>query len=211
MARFHKIVGGPLETNCYIVYEGAEALVVDPGVEPQRILSLVRSLGLRVRYVVVTHGHPDHFFYIDEVSRALGAPVYIHERDSVLIDTYSVYGEALYRERFRRPERLYYIDEGSGLVIGDLVVRVLHTPGHTMGSISLLVEDEAVLVGDVLFRGSIGRTDLPESSEEDMARTLKRLSRLDDSLLVLPGHGEETTLGHEKRHNPFLRELLGED
>jgi len=200
-----RVVGGPLRTNSYIVYSQGAGLVVDPGVEPDRIREALRSVGVEdVPYILLTHGHFDHVYFAAEISEELGAAVLIHPADLPLLRRAGRLGLLLYARRFRAPERLEHLSGGQVVRVGAIEVRILHTPGHTPGSICA-VAGRLLLTGDTLFKGAVGSTRFPGGSWEALSSSLARLASLPGDYLVLPGHGEETTLEEERRSNPFLR------
>ena len=201
-----RVAGGPLQTNSYIVYSRGVGIVVDPGVEPARIREALRSAGVEeVPYVLLTHGHFDHVYFAAEVSEELNATVLIHPADLPLLRSAGRWGLLLYARRFRAPERLEHLEDRQVVRAGALEVRVLHTPGHTPGSVCA-VTGNLLLTGDTLFKRTVGSTRFG-GSWEDLSASLARLVRLPGDYLVLPGHGEETTLEEERRANPFLRRL----
>jgi glyoxylase-like metal-dependent hydrolase (beta-lactamase superfamily II) len=189
---------GPWQTNAYLVWDGRspEALVLDPGMgAAEPLVERAAANGLRIHLIADSHGHIDHIFDNAPLKQASGAPLAIHPDDAYRLDGRNSYGfqvEAATAERELR--------EGEQVRIGDLAFDVLHTPGHTEGSVCLYEERRALLLsGDVLFAGSYGRTDLPGGSDEAMVASLARLARaLPDGVRVLPGHGPETTLGRER-------------
>lgn len=197
-------VFGPWQTNAYMVWDGrsSEALVIDPGMgAAEPIMERVGANGLRLVVIANSHGHIDHMYDDAPLKRASGAPLAIHPDDAHRLDGRNAYGfevEAVTAERDLR--------EGEQVRVGDLVFDVLHTPGHTEGSVCLYEERHALLLsGDVLFAGSYGRTDLPGGSDEAMVTSLGRLAReVPEGVRVLPGHGPETTLGHEL---PWMRRI----
>lgn len=189
---------GPWATNAYLVWDGRspDALVLDPGMAAaQPLVDRVRANGLQLHLIANSHGHVDHIFDNAALKRASGAPLAIHPDDADRLDGQNTYGFAVEPSQAERELR-----EGDQVRIGDLVFDVLHTPGHTEGSVCLYEERHALLLaGDVLFAGSYGRTDLPGGSDEAMVASLGRLAReLPDSVRVLPGHGPETALGRER-------------
>jgi glyoxylase-like metal-dependent hydrolase (beta-lactamase superfamily II) len=189
---------GPWETNAYLVWDGVspDALVLDPGMgAAQPLVGRVQANGLRLHVIANSHGHVDHIFDNAELKRASGAPLAIHPDDAYRLDGHNVYGFEIEPSVADRELR-----EGDQVRIGDLVFDVLHTPGHTEGSICLYEERRALLLsGDVLFAGSYGRTDLPGGSDDAMVASLARLARdLREGVRVLPGHGPETTLDRER-------------
>ncbi|HEX6141013.1 MAG TPA: MBL fold metallo-hydrolase [Candidatus Limnocylindria bacterium] len=197
-------VFGPWQTNAYMVWDGqsSDALVIDPGMgAAEPIMERVRANGLRLVVIANSHGHIDHVYDDAPLKRASGAPLAIHPEDAHRLDGRNSYGfevEAATAERDLR--------EGEQVRVGDLVFDVLHTPGHTEGSVCLYEERLALLLsGDVLFAGSYGRTDLPGGSDEAMVASLARLAReLPEGVRVLPGHGPETTVAREL---PWMRRI----
>lgn len=185
--RIKRLVVGRLRTNCYIVECGrGEALIIDPGDSPTTIVREVLKRGLKAPLIIVTHGHPDHYLAYRMVKDALGAKVVFHEADIWVA------------EQLGPPvEPDVYVDEGSVLKVGDSMFKVMHTPGHSPGSISLLGEG-LVFTGDTMFRMGYGRTDLPGGSYEVLVESLRRLLALDEGLRVYPGHGPQTTIGAER-------------
>lgn len=188
---------GPWQTNGYLVWDGrsADALVVDPGMgAAQPLLDRVAANGLALHLVANSHGHIDHVFDNAAVVRGSGAPLAIHELDEARLSAPNNYGLEMEPSVATR-----HLVEGEQLTIGDLVFDVLHTPGHTAGSVCLYEERAALLLsGDVLFAGTYGRTDLPGGDDDLMVASLARLAAmLPPGVRVLPGHGPETTLERE--------------
>lgn len=203
------LVVGPVATNCYIVWceDSWEAMVIDPGDEGGKILEAIRREEVEVKYVVNTHGHLDHIGANDVVRKACGAPLLIHRLDAEALENPELNLSAFFWREVKASPPDKVLEEGDHIRLGKLKFKVLHTPGHSPGSICLLGE-EAIFTGDTLFAGSIGRTDMPGGSFQKIMYSLKhRLLPLPDSLKVYPGHGPETVLGYEKRVNPYLRGL----
>jgi len=206
-------VVGTLGTNCYVVSctETREALIIDPGFETdldaRAVMKEIDQSKLDVKYIVNTHGHSDHVAGNGIVKRLTGAPILIHEYDApMLIDSTENLSMLFGLRVASLPPADRMLHDGDVVRVGNIGLRVLHTPGHSRGSISLL-GDEVVFTGDTLFAGSIGRTDLPGSSYEEMMLSLKKLMTLPDRMRVCPGHFSTSTVGEEKRHNPFLQDL----
>lgn len=201
---------GPVGANCYLFGDDAthEIFVIDPGDEPDRILAAVRRLNARVTAIVNTHGHFDHVQGVDAVRRAAHAPFMIHEDERVVLEQ----GPARARVLFGMdlppspmPDR--WLREGDQIQVASLTLTVRHTPGHSPGGVCL-VGDGLAFVGDTLFAGSIGRTDLPGADHETLLASIARvLLPLPDDTVCYPGHGPETTIGEEKRSNPFVAPL----
>jgi glyoxylase-like metal-dependent hydrolase (beta-lactamase superfamily II) len=188
---------GPWETNAYLVWDGRsdEALVMDPGMGAAAALTArATAIGLRIHLIANSHGHIDHIFDNAALKEASGAPLAIHPDDA-----YRLSGENIYGLQVEASVAEQDLHEGDSLAIGDLRFRVLHTPGHTEGSVCLLERDRRLLLsGDVVFRGSYGRIDLPGGDEQQMVSSLKRLlGEVPSNTRILPGHGPETTMATE--------------
>ncbi len=204
---------GMFQSNCFIVSceKTNEAIIIDAGDEGERIVDYVKRANLDVKMIVCTHGHIDHVAGLSAVRRAISAPVVMHKDEITLY------------EHVDRQAMLFgvsapgtvkidkFVAHGDKLTFGNLTGEVVHTPGHSPGGISIAFRNEkppVIFVGDVLFRGSIGRTDLMGASERQMAKTLKDIIlELPDDMVVYPGHGPETTIGIERRTNPFLLDI----
>lgn len=203
---------GILDTNCYLVScsKTQNALVIDPGfdkkTEAEKIIEEINRNKLHVKYIVNTHGHPDHTSGNRAMKEATGAPILIHEADTPLLKEPGKNMFASWGVTTDSPPADKLLHDGNMVQTGEIRLKVLHTPGHSLGSICLLGEDDDVIfTGDTLFAGSIGRTDLSGSSPEAMTRSLKKLVSLPDRLEVYPGHYPASTMGTEKRRNPFLQ------
>ncbi|MEI6620445.1 MAG: MBL fold metallo-hydrolase [Actinomycetes bacterium] len=217
---------GPFQTNCYIVAagEGCDCFIVDPGMDATAgVIDVVAERGLTPSAVLVTHGHLDHMWSVLPVCREYGVPAYIHPADRPLLaDPMAGMGSQMRAAflqmaggaaDFAEPEHVREVVDQCDLTVAGLPIRVLHNPGHTKGSVSFRLpaaDDRPALVftGDFLFAGSIGRTDLPGGDMTEMVASLGKvvLPMLDDTV-VLPGHGETTTVGAERAANPYLREV----
>ncbi len=193
---------GPLMTNCYVIVSAGEAVVVDPGWEVEKITAELS--GLRVVRIVATHAHFDHVGAVEELRERTGAEFVMHRADLALLEVVEGFARHFGLE-VRRPRPDGFVEEGDELRVGDLTFRVLHTPGHSPGSICLHL-GPVLLSGDTLFNGSVGRTDFIGGSFEELERSIRtKIYVLDENTLVYPGHGPVTTVGTEKRFNPFVR------
>ena len=194
---------GPIGTNCYLLEDEKAhvAAVIDPGDEAGRILQVIKDDGVDVKYILLTHGHYDHTTAVPELHQALPqAEIYIHKADA------NGAGSRLFPLAGQIPDLKFY-DEGDALTLGELTIQVLHTPGHSKGSVTLKVGD-VLFCGDTLFAGSCGRTDLAVGSYDEIMASLKKLGELPGDYHVCPGHDMTSTLERERRSNPFLREAM---
>jgi hydroxyacylglutathione hydrolase len=198
---------GPVMANCYIVgcKEAGEAVVIDPGADGNRILSELKKASLSLKYIINTHGHFDHVGANRTIKEETGAQLLIHSSDEPylkqIVDSAAAWG--LTTEPSPVPDRT--LKDGDKISFGNITFDVIHTPGHTPGGISLYTEGN-VFVGDTLFAGSIGRTDFRGGDYDTLINSIRtRLFSLPDTTRVMPGHNEETTIGREKRYNPFAR------
>jgi hydroxyacylglutathione hydrolase len=201
---------GTLYTNCYIVScsETKEALIIDPGFEEkkdaEKVLKEVKQQDLHVKYIVNTHGHPDHIGGNRIIKEATNALILIHEYDAPMLTDAARELPMPFGLQMMSPPADKTLHEGDLIRTGKTTLRVLHTPGHSKGSISLL-GNNIIFTGDTLFAGSIGRYDLPGASYKEIMHSIKRLATLPEHVKVYPGHGPTTTIGKEKNSNPFLQ------
>ncbi len=202
---------GMLQCNCSIFGDEAsgEAVVIDPGDEIGRITAILDRHRLRVKAIIITHAHIDHIGGAEKLKAATGAPVYMNANDQELYDDIDTQANWLGMAAPGRTGVDVNAQEGEVVKLGPAEFRVLETPGHTQGSISLWIPAENKLVaGDTLFLDSIGRTDLPGGDSRQILRSIHdKLLPLDDAVVVIPGHGQITTIGRERRRNPFLQGL----
>jgi len=200
---------GPLQCNCSVIgdEESREAMVIDPGDNIEQIMTIVERNGLTVKQIVVTHAHIDHVGGAMKLKQRTGAPILLNQNDDMLLKMLDVQAAWI----GVRPPGPVTIDQSLAdadtLKVGGIQASVLHTPGHTEGSVCVYFPSEQKLIaGDTLFAGSIGRTDLPGGSTEKIIRSLhQKVLALPDETIVVPGHGELTTIGEERETNPFLK------
>lgn len=200
------ITVSPFASNCYIVAseETHNGVIIDPGDEVDRIIGEIEDAGVKVSKIINTHGHIDHIAGAKEMQDKLGIPFFIHEADMDFLKLVNEQAQMYGMETRGVPEVEGYLNEGDSIEFDDIKLSVLHTPGHSPGGICFLGEKD-VLVGDTLFDGSIGRTDLPGGNHEQLIESInKKLMTLDESINVFSGHGPQTTIGIEKSTNPFL-------
>jgi hydroxyacylglutathione hydrolase len=206
-----RLVVGPLQVNCFILADEKtrEAVVIDPGDDAQEILRIIKDKDFKVRYLVVTHGHFDHVGANKALKDATGAELLIHEGDAPVMASASQHSQAFGMNTASSPRADRYVKHGDIITAGEISLKVLHTPGHSPGGISLL-EQGMVFTGDALFAGSIGRTDLPGGDLMTLIRSIREnLMVLPDDTKVFCGHGPATTIGEERRENPFLNNESG--
>jgi hydroxyacylglutathione hydrolase len=200
---------GMLSTNCYVANctETCEAVVIDPGFSSEReaeeVMRFIAENGLKLKFIIDTHGHPDHTCGNGLVKSRFNVPICIHEDDAHMLGESGWSTARFFGFNCISPPADVLLRNGDSVAFGNVDLKVMHSPGHSAGGIVLLGERE-VFTGDTLFAGSIGRTDFPGSSERQMQFSLKKLLRLPDYFVVYPGHGPATMMGEEKRVNPFL-------
>ena len=200
------ITVSPFAENCYIVAseKTRRGVVIDPGDEIDRIIAEIEDAGVTVSKIINTHGHIDHTAGVKEMQEKLGIPFFIHEEDMDFLKIIEEQAQMFGMETRGVPEVEGFLNEGDTIEFDDIILSVLHTPGHSPGGICFLGEKD-ILVGDTLFAGSIGRTDLPGGNYDQLIDSVDtKLMPLDEKMNVFSGHGPPTTIGVEKRTNPFL-------
>ncbi len=205
----HEVIQvGMLECNCSVFGDEAthEAIVVDPGADISRVVEILRKHQLTLKQIVITHAHIDHIGGAAQLRELTGAPVYMHEADTMLSDNLEMQAAWLGIETPDNPGIDRAAHEGDILRMGETEFHVLHTPGHTPGSLCLLMpQHHKLIAGDTLFERSVGRTDLPGGDHSAIVRSIRgKLLVLPEETIVVPGHGRNTTIGAEKRYNPFV-------
>ncbi len=214
---------GMLQSNCYIIGlmgEGdnmGEAVLVDPGVDYTEVVQVLEAYRLQLKYIIMTHAHVDHIFYLNELYDNCGGKVVVHEGDAPLLRNALLNGSVMFGERKSFREADLTVKDGDLLTLDGINLKIIHTPGHTPGSMCImatLVGDgsaenghnvkECLFTGDTLFRLGVGRTDLGAGNRRELEASLQRLMELADGLKVYPGHGAATEIGYERGNNPFF-------
>lgn len=188
-----RFIVGDYSTNTYLLISGKDAILIDVGENPIEVIEYIKAHEIKLKSIYATHGHFDHVLGVNQIKDYFNVPFYIHKNDAELMKK---------DERTRNIGVDGYIKEGDIIELGDEEIRVIETPGHTLGSVCYLTND-SIFTGDTLFNNSIGRYDLG-GDKELLKKSLKRLMQLEDGLIVYPGHGLITVLGYEKLKNPFL-------
>lgn len=199
--KIDSIMVGPIMTNCYLLQDEKAKVcaLIDPGDDAKQVEMLVDNSGCTLQYILLTHGHFDHWGAVRPLLRKYDVPVYIHKADV----TDRPGGDLLFQRLDEQHQRYY--DEGDKLTLGKLTLRVMHTPGHSKGSVCLVVND-VIFAGDTLFRSSCGRTDFPGGDYREMLASLARLGRMEGSYHVYSGHERDTDLDAERRFNPYMKQ-----
>ncbi|HHY41987.1 MAG TPA: MBL fold metallo-hydrolase [Thermoanaerobacterales bacterium] len=198
---------GFLDTNCYIIAdeESKDAAVIDPGGDADNIIKVISDEKLMVKYIFLTHGHSDHIAALSKVKDATNAKVAIHNKDAHMLSSPKHNLSIFFGKGLTQPSADITLNGDEMFNLGKLVLKIIHTPGHTPGGISIQV-DNIVFTGDTLFAGSIGRTDFPGGSLDELISSIKnKLLILEDDTKIFPGHGEPSTIAYEKSMNPFLQ------
>jgi len=201
------VVVGSLEVNCYIIGcdETKEAAIIDPGDNADEIIKIIEKEGLKPKFIINTHAHFDHIGSVKEIQDHFIIDFNLHEGDLFLVENASEQATSFGLKPISKPVVNEYVNNGDEISLGNMTITVIHTPGHSPGCVCYY-SDNNVFVGDTLFADSIGRTDLPGGSHEALINSVKeKLFPLGDNTIVHPGHGPSTTIGNEKKHNPFLK------
>jgi len=200
------ITVGPLMENAYLLGDKKtkESAIIDPGDEAKKIIGTLEKHSLKCKYILLTHAHVDHVAGVKELAAVTGADVLMHKADSLLLKAAPIQAVAFGIRPFIAPRIAKYIEDGEIIQVGNISVRVIHTPGHSPGSVCFLAEN-VIFAGDTLFQSSIGRTDIPGGDYEALIEGVrKKIFTLPDDTEVLPGHGPATSVGFEKENNPFF-------
>ena len=196
---------GPLLTNCYLAVceKTGESVLVDPGGTSNKLEESIKNTQLKA--ILLTHGHFDHIGGLNEILEFSEAPVLIHKLDAPMLTDPLQNASYMMGTEYRTVEASKLLDHGDTVTCGESILNVLHTPGHTRGSVSFAVDDELVLAGDTLFKLSVGRWDLPGGDYTALLESIRNtFVPMPDAMKVYPGHGESTTIGYEKKNNPFM-------
>lgn len=193
-------------TNCYILsYDSKESVIIDPGGDAEILQKYINDSKLNIKYILLTHGHFDHIGAVKELKQSTNAKVCIHKDDVKMIQNPTLNLSCHFKDNIILDPPDIILENGQKISLGDKKLKIIHTPGHTPGGISILT-DQLLFTGDTLFAGSIGRTDFPNGDYDALIRSIKNnICILDTNLKILPGHGPESSLGTEIKSNPFLK------
>ncbi|ASN05240.1 MBL fold metallo-hydrolase [Virgibacillus necropolis] len=197
---------GPLGTNCYLMYNDRDALIIDPGGDADLIIDFFKDKSFIPKAILLTHAHFDHIGAVDQVRNTYNIDVYLHKNEKDWLEDSKLNGSILFTPEPISIKKAEYDLEEGGMQIESFSFDVLHTPGHSPGSVCFFFKESGILIGgDALFNRGVGRTDLPGGNMEQLKESIRtKLYTLDNSVVVYPGHGPETTIGQEKLHNPFI-------
>lgn len=209
MELFH-FTTGQMDVNTYIVKQpdSHECFIIDPGGDETALLSYIEQKNLKVTHILLTHGHFDHIEAVRAIKETCGASICIHKDDAAMLTDPTKNLSSYLNQSIVQPEADQYLNNESEIQIGKIIINTIYTPGHSKGSVCYLYEN-VLFSGDTLFKGSIGRSDFPDSDFNELQNSLKKLLMLNPSLLIYPGHGEFTTLEAEMNQNPFLLQIYG--
>ncbi|MCL2799883.1 MAG: MBL fold metallo-hydrolase [Endomicrobia bacterium] len=200
MIKVKKIISGQLEVNCYIVYDSdtLNAVIIDPGEDGDKVIRTVEEGGFKPEMLINTHGHFDHILSDEQIRQRFNIPLAVYKDEIEMLSVSAMFASS---QSVSAPEIL--LEDNQDIKLSFASFKVIHTPGHSKGGICLLFDD-FIITGDTLFAGTIGRTDFPGGNYQDMVKSLEKIKNLKNSLIIYPGHGSQTTLANELRHNPYL-------
>ncbi|KRQ87525.1 putative metallo-hydrolase [Caloramator mitchellensis] len=196
---------GYFHANCYLIADEdkKECAIIDPGGTPDKVINRCRELGLDIKYILLTHGHGDHIAGVSKIKSETGAKVFMSSKDEYLVHGGNAEIVPIFRN-IKPFEVDAFVEDKDTINIGNITIEVIETPGHTPGGLTFKINN-MLFTGDTLFSGSIGRTDFPKGSFEELINSIKnKILILNDDVKVFPGHGEATTVGNERKYNPFL-------
>jgi len=209
--KIKKLVVGPLQANCYVVWDkdGRSAAIIDPGGDPEEIISVVDDEKLKPVVLINTHGHIDHIAANRAIKERYDIPLLIHREDSASLTDPGLNLSAMGFGQLDSPPSDRELQDGDEIPVGEIMLKVISTPGHTPGGICLLIsrsdQPDVIITGDTLFAGGVGRTDFPGGSWDLLMESIRnRLLSFPDETIILPGHGPHSTIGEERKSNPFL-------
>lgn len=195
---------GLLASNCYILGDEKKCVVIDPGVEANKIMETVNENKLKVKYIILTHAHYDHIAHMESLKEITGADILVHEEDNIALTDGRLNGSMLFGSSIKYMKADKTLKDGDKLSVGNLTLDIIHTPGHSPGGICILCND-MLFSGDTLFYGSVGRSDLGRGDHNALINAIKeKLLVLPDETTVYPGHGAKTSIGYERNNNPFI-------
>lgn len=198
---------GIFGSNTYIVWENKEGIIIDAGVADEEIMKFIRDNNIKIKYIILTHGHIDHVYYADSLREQAGAKVIIHKNDNRALTDPMLNGTMMFGNATSFKEADETVEDRDIITAGELKFEVIHTPGHSSGSICLKISDK-LFSGDTLFYLAYGRTDLGDGNQEEMDNSFRnKILKLDDSIEVFPGHGGSTSIGFERKNNQYIRYL----
>ncbi|WP_010247895.1 MBL fold metallo-hydrolase [Acetivibrio cellulolyticus] len=198
---------GIFGSNSYIVWEGTEGVIIDAGVSDEEVMKFVVDNNIKINYIILTHGHIDHIYYADSLREQTGAKLIVHKNDNKALIDPNLNGSLMFGRDMAFNEADKTVEDGEIINVGDLKIEVIHTPGHSSGSMCLKI-DGKLFSGDTLFYLAYGRTDLSGGSQKELDNSFRnKLLKLEDNIEVYPGHGNSTTIGFEKKNNPYIKSL----
>ncbi|WP_269412198.1 MBL fold metallo-hydrolase [Lentibacillus daqui] len=205
--KLKKMSLGPLGTNCYLIFDKERGLIIDPGGDADQVIAFLKKEGIKPVAILLTHAHFDHIGAVDELRNHYGIDVYLHDMEADWLENPQLNGSSSFIGQEIKTKGAEQSLKPGELMISGFRFQVLHTPGHSPGSVSFVFYDEKIVFGgDALFQQGIGRTDLPGGNYQQLINSIQeRLYSLDDTFTVYPGHGPKTTIGEEKRLNPFVQ------
>lgn len=202
---FKQLSKGMFSSNCYIIGDNGEGVVIDPGNDCGEILKAAESLGLSIKYIIATHSHIDHIVSLNDLRVKTGAKVLMHRSDTRHLSDAFLNGSLLYGMNLSFDPPDEFVEDGSVMQVGGLQLEIIHTPGHSPGGICIKTGNY-LFTGDTLFKRSIGRTDLMYGNAQQLLNSIhQKLMKLPEDMVVYPGHGASTTIGEERRKNPWLQ------